>query len=341
MEFTFLGTSSGVPTKQRNVSALALRGPEEKSWYLIDCGEGTQHQLLRTPYTLHRLSAVFITHMHGDHCFGLPGLLASAGMAGRTEPLTLIGPQPLEEYVRTSLALSDSYLSFPLEFLAVEGLDGWESGNVRVERWPLSHRVPSYAYSFTEAKVERKLHKEKLLAEGIAPGPAWGQLLTGNTALGEDGAVLSADDFLLPPRQARRIVVGGDNDDPGLLAQACEAAQLLIHESTFTEALAERLGPSRQHSHAAGVARFAERLALPNLILTHFSPRYQQLAAPGQDNGLVEIESEARKHYAGQLHLAEDFATFSLSRAGTLSRTDSFSRTDSLSRTGEHSHSLG
>jgi ribonuclease Z len=91
MEFTFLGTSSGTPTKSRNVSGLALSAKMSKPWYLVDCGEGTQHQILRTRYYLNNLKVIFITHIHGDHCYGLPGILAGASMAGRTAPLTIIG----------------------------------------------------------------------------------------------------------------------------------------------------------------------------------------------------------------------------------------------------------
>lgn len=319
MDFTFLGTSSAVPTRQRNVSALALREREAKSWYLIDCGEGTQHRLLETSFTLPRLSAVFITHMHGDHCFGLPGLLASAGMAKRSEALTLVGPAPLREFVESALRLSDSYLPYELEFVVVEAMEYWQADNLRAQNWPLSHRVPSYAYSFTEIAVERKLDKEKLMAAGIAPGPAWGKLLAGEPVQREDGTPINAPEFLLQPRKPRRIVVGGDNDDPDLLADACEAADLLIHESTFTREVAERLGPSRQHSHAAGVAQFAERVGLPNLILTHFSARYQELGRG--ENSIAALASEAGQHYSGHLQLAEDLATYHLNKLGNLSRS--------------------
>ena len=99
MQLTFLGTSSGTPTRTRNVSGVALSIDERRDWYLIDCGEGTQHQILRTPLSLLSLRTILITHMHGDHCYGLPGLLASAELAGRTEPLTLIGPASLKPYI--------------------------------------------------------------------------------------------------------------------------------------------------------------------------------------------------------------------------------------------------
>ncbi|MFW5824524.1 MAG: MBL fold metallo-hydrolase, partial [Marinobacter sp.] len=120
MELTFLGTSAGTPTRARNVTALALRHGGPRHWYLIDCGEGTQHQLLRTRLSVMQLQAIFITHVHGDHTFGLPGLLSSASMAGRTEPLPIIGPPQLEPFIGTALASTDSSLGFELEFINAE-----------------------------------------------------------------------------------------------------------------------------------------------------------------------------------------------------------------------------
>jgi len=98
MEITLLGTSSGTPTKTRNVSGTAIRKANSKSWYLVDCGEGTQHQILRTNLSLNHLQTIFITHIHGDHCYGLPGLLASAALSGRTVPLTIVGPRAINDF---------------------------------------------------------------------------------------------------------------------------------------------------------------------------------------------------------------------------------------------------
>lgn len=319
MEFTFLGTSSGVPTRRRNVSGLALRGPKTKSWFLVDCGEGTQQQLLKTSYSLNSLSAIFITHVHGDHCLGLPGLLASAGMARRAEPLTIVGPEPLRQFIDTALRVTQSYLPYEWCFVPVETLQSWEGSGVAVEKWELSHRVPSYAYSFTESEVERKLDTAKLEAAGIPSGPAWGKLLRGEPLYSEDGTTLGGNGYLLPPRKARRIVVGGDNDRPELLTTACETADLLIHESTYTEAVSERVGAGRQHSHAASVAKFANNIGLKNLILTHFSARYQLgSSAPGLS--MKDLENEARNYYSGNVDLAEDLAHYRLDKSGNLSR---------------------
>ncbi|WP_366941568.1 MBL fold metallo-hydrolase [uncultured Kushneria sp.] len=112
MQLRFLGTSAGVPTRTRNVSALALIPERQRRWYLIDCGEGIQHQLMHTPLSLARLEAVLITHIHGDHCYGLPGLLASASMAGRRAALTVVGPRAVRDYLEALKATTGLHLGF-------------------------------------------------------------------------------------------------------------------------------------------------------------------------------------------------------------------------------------
>ena len=109
MKLTFLGTSAGLPTRERNVSSLALAMDDNKRWYMVDCGEATQHQLLRCRYTLKHLKAIFITHLHGDHIFGLPGLLSSAAMSGRTELLTICAPSGLESFIQVALGCGEKY----------------------------------------------------------------------------------------------------------------------------------------------------------------------------------------------------------------------------------------
>src|SRR5438067_525024 len=151
MEFQFLGTASGTPSKTRNVSGLALRASASGGWSLIDCGEGTQHRILATSLSLIELRAVFITHMHGDHCYGLPGLLASAGMLNRSAPLVLVGPPELQPFVEGVMATTQLGLPYALEFVDVHGLDGVPVlPDLMVEAIALSHRVPSWAYRFTE-----------------------------------------------------------------------------------------------------------------------------------------------------------------------------------------------
>lgn len=311
MEFTFLGTSAGTPTRARNVTGLALQHGGPKHWYLIDCGEGTQHQILRTRLSLMQLQAIFITHVHGDHTFGLPGLLSSASMSGRTEPLPLIGPPQLRPYLETTLANTDSNLGFELTFIDSQDAGfQWQDDAVHVTSVALSHRVPCHAFRFEERRVERKLLTERLEADGIAPGPDWGRLQKGHDICLADGRLVRAADYTSIPRPPRRVVVAGDNDTPELLTDACRDAHLLVHEATYTQDVADRVGPWPQHSSARQVARFAQTVNLPHLILTHFSSRYHTRGSRGPL--IDDIATEASEFYTGNLHLARDFRRFRL-----------------------------
>ncbi|GGX93691.1 ribonuclease Z [Massilia dura] len=314
MELQFLGTSSGTPTKTRNVSGTALRSAG--GWVLVDCGEGTQHRILRTNLSPHDLRAVFVTHLHGDHCYGLPGLLASAGLLNRTAPLAIVGPQPLERYVRGVMETTALQLPYPVRFIDVADAAAADLlDDLAVTVAPLSHRIASYAYGFTEKVTERRLDAAMLAAAGVPRGPLWGVLQGGNDVTLPDGSPVRSADVLQPPRRPRRIVIAGDNDMPELLAQAVQGADVLVHEATYTEAVLEKIGPGPQHSSALRVARFAREAAIPSLLLTHFSPRYQDERGPLT---LADIEAEARAEYGGSLFLARDLARYALDKAGML-----------------------
>ncbi|WP_417615271.1 ribonuclease Z [Oceanisphaera sp.] len=318
MELQFLGTSSGTPTKSRNVSGLALKKAAAKPWILVDCGEGTQHRILHTSLSLSRLQAICITHLHGDHCYGLPGLLASASLAGRTRALTLIGPAGLQEWLSVTLQLTQVTLSYALHFIDVTTLtDAIRLDDFKVSARPLSHRVSCFAYEFVETGLPRKLDKDKLLAENIASGPVWGQLQRGDTVTLADGRTVCGDDYLLASRPPRKVVIAGDNDTPALLADSVTSAQLLVHEATFTQKVADQIGAGPQHSSARTIAEFAELAAVPNLILTHFSPRYKD---GGAGLTINDIAQEARAHYRGTLFLARDLDLYHLDYSGKLSK---------------------
>lgn len=319
MELLFLGTSSGTPTRARNVSGLAILAGQGKGWYLLDCGEGTQHRVLRTPLSLQGLAGVFITHVHGDHCYGLPGLLASAGLQGRTLPLDIIAPEGIETWLRATFELTHTWLPFELRFHATEAFMGsahWHDAEVAVSTVALAHRVPSYAYRLTLRAQRPRLDRDKLLADGIEQGPAWGALIRGNTVAYE-GRVLRSADYVRFSQPTQCIVVAGDNSEPERLAQACAGAQVLVHEATYTAEVA-KAKPQHGHSSASAVAAFAQQAKLPNLVLTHFSPRYQ--AYPRQGLSIEDLRQEAAAVYGGNLALAADFDRYRLSREGVLSR---------------------
>ena len=311
MNLLFLGTSAGVPTKSRNVSGIALRESKGKGWYLVDCGEGTQHQVLHTKLSFHSLKAIFITHVHGDHCYGLPGILASAGMGGRKEPLTIVAPAGIRAWLEATCEATQLGLPFALEFIASDDLPSVEFENMAVSTSRLSHGVASYAYGFTERKVDAELNVEKLMQHGIPRGPLWGQLKQG-VDVEFAGEQLKSHDFLIFKHKPRKVVIAGDNDQPDLLREACVGAQVLVHEATYIEAMAQKAGDVG-HSYAKLVADFAESIALPNLVLTHFSPRYQ--LNPQASPSIEDIRQEAQNVYSGSLYLARDFGEYTLDKA--------------------------
>lgn len=316
-KLTFLGTSSGVPTKNRNVTSLALQSTVNRDWWMIDCGEATQHRLQHLSLSVHELAGICITHVHGDHTYGLPGLLASASMSGRKRPLILIAPLAVKLWLDATMLHSELFLTFPLVHVDVAaGAQVHQEAGLAISRHALSHRAPSVGFRFAAESTRWKLDNDALRVRGVAPGPLWGKLQAGQDITLDDGSVLAAADFRSAHVERAVVLIGGDNDTPALLNDACAGAQLLVHEATYTEAILQKVGPGPTHSSVQRVAQFAAERGLPNLILTHFSARYDN------PEGMAELEAEARQHYAGQLHLALDFATYELGTDGLVRKTN-------------------
>lgn len=339
-QLTFLGTSAGVPTKQRNVTGLgvALVNPHSQHrhtpWLLIDCGEGTQQQILHTTLSLTQLRAICITHVHGDHCYGLAGLLASMAMGGRIEPLTLIAPRAIEKLLDTLTITTELYFPYAIEFIALESLQYTdEQGETRfhavdltlsashlvsIEPIALSHRVASHAFKLHQRIDYTILDIQKLTDMGLPPSALWGKLQRGETVVLDDGATLSPTDFVRAESDETTIIVAGDNDSPNLLATHMAGVTLLVHEATYTQATADKIkarmdGFDPKHSSAQQVATFATTANLPNLILTHFSGRFQPFDNPNDvTSNMGHIRQEVEKYYQGNFWLANDFDGFNV-----------------------------
>ena len=305
LKLTFLGTGAGTPSLTRNVSSLGLSWVQRGALWLFDAGEGTQQQILRSPLRLSQLEHVYVTHLHGDHVFGLPGLLASRSSAQDIHtPVTLFGPPGLEEWLRVTLRLTGTGLRFPLTVQTVaEGLI-YEDDARQVFCRLLAHRVPAYGYAVVEKPRPGTFDVEKARALGIPFGPLYGQLKSGGSVTLPDGRVVEGSDFVGPPRPGRKIVICGDTGVTPAVIDLARGADVLVHEATFLKDQAERAA-AVGHSTAEGAARAAREAGVKTLILTHFSPRYES----DSESRMPDLLAEAQAVFPNTL-LARDFWSY-------------------------------
>ena len=275
MELYFLGTNAGVPSLQRNVTSIALRLMEERrSMWLFDCGEGTQHQFLKSPLKLSKLEKIFITHLHGDHIFGLPGLLSSRAYQGGVTPLTIYGPPGIRKYVETSLALSQSRVNYELNIVEHEGGIIFEDDMFVVESALLEHRIDSYGYRIMEKDRPGSIDPSKLAVHGLKPGPLFGRLKRGESIELEDGVIVHPKDVLGSPKPGKVITILGDTRPTPNVVPLSAGADVVVHEATFLHELAST-AHEYYHSTALQAAEAAKEAGADRLILTHFSSRYK------------------------------------------------------------------
>ncbi|MEN9860186.1 MAG: ribonuclease Z [Vulcanococcus sp.] len=306
MQVTFLGTSSGVPTRGRNVSAVALRLPQRAELWLFDCGEGTQHQFLRSELRVSQLRRIFVTHMHGDHVFGLPGLLASLGLAGTCQGIDLYGPDPLRDYLEGVLHTSSTRIGYPLRSHRVK--DAASSGallldddDITVRCTKLIHRVPAYAYRVDQKPRAGRFDVDQARALGIPPGPIYAELKAGREVVLDDGRIINGASLCGPERPGCSVVYCTDTVFSEAAVELAQGADLLIHESTFAHAEAE-MAFARQHSTSTMAAQTALAAGVKQLMLTHLSPRY----VPGNPVTPDDLLNEARAIFPNT-ELAKDF----------------------------------
>ncbi|WP_411342644.1 ribonuclease Z [Paenibacillus sp. WLX1005] len=278
MELYFLGTNAGVPTLQRNVTSIGLRLYEErKALWMFDCGEGTQHQVLRSQLKLSKLEKIFITHLHGDHLFGLPGLLSSRSNQGGLTSLDVYGPPGIKQFVDTAMGLSQSRVEYELNVHEHEGGVVFEDETFRVESALLEHRIDSYGYRIIEKDRPGQLNFELLKQYGIKPGPIYGKLKNGGSITLDNGETLHSHQVVGEPKKGKIVTILGDTRPCDNVLVLAKDANMLVHEATFLHDLKDT-ARKYYHSTALQAAKAAHEAGAQELILTHFSSRYKDEA---------------------------------------------------------------
>ncbi|WP_078428457.1 ribonuclease Z [Alkalihalobacterium alkalinitrilicum] len=298
MEFHFLGTGAGVPSTKRNVSSLAIRFLQKNgSVWMVDCGEGTQQQILRSSLKLSKLEKIFITHLHGDHIFGLPGLLGSRSFQGGKTPLTIYGPKGIKTFIEQCLSISKTTLLYPLHIHEIkEGLI-FEDEMFIVHCLLLDHVMPSFGFRIEEKSQSGELLVHRLKEKGIEAGPIYKNIKAKEKVQLPSGEWISGADYVGPDIKGRVVTIVGDTKPCEKVVHLAKSANILIHEATFSkinEALAHQYG----HSTASDAAQIARAAKVELLILNHISARYE---------GKVHIlEEEAREIFPNSM-IACDF----------------------------------
>ena len=285
----FLGTSAAVPTKKRGLPAIALK--HDAGVFLFDVGEGTQYKLIRAGLSPVKISAVFITHLHGDHVFGLPGLLQSMSMYGRKTPLHIYGPRGISYFIESSIRATGHRPSF--EIAVYEDLDEAIYGSVRIKRFPVDHGLrENYGYTI-EIRKPSKLDVEKLREIGL-PVRYWSKLQRG-VDVDFKGRIIRAKDFLIE-RKPLKIVYTGDTRPIMRTVEEARNAEVLIHDSTTADDLADE-AHEEGHSSAGDAGRIAHLAGVRLLVLTHISARYTDTRI---------LLSDAKRYHTNTI-VAEDY----------------------------------
>ncbi|OCA92681.1 ribonuclease Z [Pseudobacillus wudalianchiensis] len=304
MDILFLGTGAGVPGKVRNVSSLALRMLNERgAVWLFDCGEATQHQILHTSLKPRRIEKIFITHLHGDHIFGLPGLLGSRSFQGGELPLTVYGPKGIKEFIQVSISISGTRLQYELEIIEIDEGHVFEDDHLTVTARRLEHGIESYGYRLQEKDKPGVLLVEELKKDGIPPGPLYKEIKLGNTVTLEDGRLIDPKKYTGLPQKGKTIAILGDSRPCEAAVELAREADLLIHEATFS-AETPQMAHDYFHSTTAQAAEIASKAGVKTLILNHISSRYTK-------DEMEQLKREAEAVFTPVL-LAYDFMEFSI-----------------------------
>jgi len=283
LSIIFLGTGGSWPTVKRNVASVSIKRGSEI--ILFDCGEGTQRQFQKSNLSYMQISKIFITHFHGDHFLGLPGLFQTMQLNDRDKPLHIYGPRGIIELVSQLLSLGYFRPRYRIVAHEVSNKECLDFGDYKITALKVEHGIPSLAFSMEEKIRPGIFNKSKALELGIPEGPLFSKLQHGKTITLDDGIEINPEMVLGPPRKGRKIVISGDTKPCKSMIKFSKDADVLIHDSTFDSEL-EGIANEYGHATAFQSAQIAEKANVEKLFLTHISPRYL-------DHYI--LENEARK----------------------------------------------
>ncbi len=275
---TILGTNAALPDKSSITSAQVVNIREHL--YLVDCGEGTQMKLQQYRIKRNKIEAIFISHLHGDHVFGLPGLITSYAHFQRTKPLHIIGPKGIAELLNTNLRLSESHIEFELYFHELDHLDAarvYEDAMVKVTAFPLKHRIPTYGYRFDEVYKVYNIFPEKIKQWGLTRD----QILAakrGEDVRSQDGTMIPNSDLVYYKNKARSYVYCSDTAYDERIVGYISNADVLYHEATYLSDMKVQ-AQERMHSTVEEAAKIGILAGVERLVVGHFSSRYTDKSA--------------------------------------------------------------
>jgi ribonuclease Z len=297
---TFLGTAGSVPTPERSLPAVLIQRGNEQ--LMFDCGEGVQRQMVKAKVGFHKKMKLFVSHMHGDHVLGLPGLLQTMALMDRQRKVEIYGPEGVKRFLEGTREVLQFALTFPVEIHEVyyAGVICREEEYAVDAAWS-NHVIPSLAYAFVEKPRAGRFYPDKARVLGVPEGELWSTLQHGDEIRLSDGRVVKPEDVLGPLRSGRKIVYTGDTRPFKGFARFAAGADLVIHDATFDDALGEK-ALEDGHSTPSQAAEEAAKAKAKKLVLTHISARYVD----------ARILLEQALKVFGNTVVAEDFMVLEL-----------------------------
>ena len=290
MRLVFLGTAAACPTPDRGLPCVCLVTDLGEA-VMFDAGEGAQTAYMRAGLGWNRPMKILVTHMHGDHCLGIPGLLLSMNMHGRSEPVEVCGPAGIGAYVQANIETLGLRPAFRVKVREVDEGAGVAAGRrYKVHACRADHTVPALSYLFAEDGRPGTFFPDRAEALGVPKGPLWHRLQHGQAVEGAGGRTVRPVDVLGRGRAGRTVGYSGDTRPSDRLAEFFRGVDCLVFDSTFADDHADRADETG-HSTASGAARLAGRAGARRLVLTHFSSRYTDtslmLKEAGRHHGSV------------------------------------------------------